>query len=145
MAKIELRTIGASFTWWFDIREQSGGNWIDFKLAISAPDLNLETIGSLSRKDILRLTAYIREHIGPDRPCELDASPAYVPQEMDFRIHALEGEIESFADGEFAICVMIPHLIKDSGRVYRGAEAMVDVVDALRWCDNLDAVLSSDE
>jgi hypothetical protein len=100
----------------------------------------------MSGSDLAELAMCVRQHVGGNYSHDFEESPAFFTDELDFELQCLDGEIESWSDGEFTIRFMLQvGRSLDEGRVYAGFEFVVSVEDALRWCGELDALGGRDQ
>jgi hypothetical protein len=95
-----------------------------------------------SRADILRMTTYLRSHIGANVPHDIEDSPIFVADGVDIQLEALCGEAMSWDDGSFTLRCMLYCGPPDRHRnhYYLGIESEVGVAEVLRWCGELESL-----
>lgn len=144
MINVNLQANGFSLSFDFASPAPTAEGWFEYSLSLESEGLVIRKRGSLTRRDIIQLTSYLREHIGPNYPHQIDAAAYnYVPMELDFEFRAYVGEIESWNDGVFTLSVMIAHCLKSGeGRVYHGVMGTVETAEVIRFCAEFDRLTS---
>jgi hypothetical protein len=146
MPDVSLQANGFAIYFEFTSPSRTDEGWFEYNLSLAADDFTIHKRGSLARRDIVRLASYLRQHVGANRPHEIDdAEFNYVPLELDFEIRGYAGEIESWENGAFTLSIMISRDLNDgNGRVYRGVMGTTGTAEVLQFCDKLEYLAARD-
>jgi hypothetical protein len=138
-ARVEMRNLR---------RQPSGAILFDFATTVHAcAEASVPTRDCLATPaDLRRMAAYVRAHVGENAPHSIAESSAFVTYDVSFELQALEGELESWNDGDFTVRWMFYCGPKDRshGALYVGIQARLSVAEALRWADALDDLATTD-
>lgn len=113
---------------------------------VGAPELGIPSVKSkpmfLSRHDLVRLAAYLENHIASLQEDPSSEAPVFVPLELGFEIQALAGDVFSAEEGEFTLrfMVQVGEPGADTGRIYFGASSTVDVTDIRRFLESIQSL-----
>lgn len=129
-------------------RPDPAREYVDATIELSFPaELGVASVRSvptfITVRDLRRLGSYLEAHIAELQEDSRKEAEAFVPLELGFQAQALSGEVDPAGEGEFTLRFMVNvgDQSENGGRVYVGAEGIVEVTRVRDFIAALEAVL----